>query len=82
LQFIPAYKGFADAKMADPLSQAAFDYKKANKTFGWVFNAYTGTSWDPDVFQPNLAKYLSGKQSWDTTVKNSTAGWKKQQADQ
>ena len=82
LQFIPAYKGFADAKMADPLSQAAFDYKKANKTFGWAFNAYTGTSWDPDVFQPNLAKYLSGKQSWDTTVKNSTAGWKKQQADQ
>lgn len=80
LQFVPAYKGYGDVKMADPLSQATYDYKKAGDTFGWVFNAYTGTSWDPDVFQPNLAKYLSGKQSWEQTVKKSTDGWKKQQA--
>ncbi|AVK61636.1 sugar ABC transporter substrate-binding protein [Lactobacillus sp. CBA3605] len=80
LHFVPAYKGYGNVKMPDALSQVVFKYSKANKTIGWAFPAYTGTSWDPNTFQPNLQKYLSGKQSWDTTVKNSIKGWNEQQS--
>lgn len=81
LHFVPPYKGYEDVKMSDALSQVVFDYSEANKTTGWVFPGYTGTSWDPDVAQPNLQKYLSGKQSWDKTVANMKDGWQKQQAE-
>ncbi|MFC6182407.1 ABC transporter substrate-binding protein [Lactiplantibacillus daowaiensis] len=80
LHFVPAYKGYDDAKMPDALTQVVFKYSQAHKTIGWAFPAYTGTSWDPNTFQPNLQKYLSGKQSWNTTVKNSIKGWNEQQA--
>lgn len=79
LHFVPAYKGYGDVKMPDALTQAVYDYSQKGKTFGWVFPGYTGTSWDPDVAQTNLQKYLSGKQDWDTTVANMKAGWAKQQ---
>jgi hypothetical protein len=65
--------------MGDPLTSAVFEYSQAHKTTGWAFPGYTGTSWDPDVAQPNLQKYLSGKQSWDKTVQNMKDGWAKQQ---
>lgn len=80
LHFVPAYKGYSNFKMQDPLTQTVFKYSNENKTIGWAFPAYTGTSWDPDVAQPNLQKYLSGKQGWAATVKNMKDGWKKQQA--
>lgn len=80
LHFVPAYKGYSNMKMKDALSQVVFKYSKENKTIGWAFPAYTGTSWDPNTFQPNLQKYLSGKQSWTTTVNNSIKGWNEQQA--
>ncbi|MCH4170342.1 MAG: extracellular solute-binding protein [Lactobacillus sp.] len=79
LHFVPAYKGYDNFKMADPLSQVVFDYSQRKATTGWAFPAYTGTSWDPNTFQPNLQRYLAGKQSWDKTVKNSIDGWKTQQ---
>ncbi|KRN28858.1 hypothetical protein IV38_GL001065 [Lactobacillus selangorensis] len=80
LHFVPAYKGYSNMKMPDALTQVVYDYSKQGKTTGWVFPAYTGTSWDPDVAQPNLQKYLSGKQAWDKTVTNMKTGWAKQQS--
>ncbi|WPC21477.1 extracellular solute-binding protein [Pediococcus inopinatus] len=80
LHFVPAYKGYSKFKMQDALTETVFKYSNENKTIGWAFPGYTGTSWDPDVAQPNLQKYLSGKQTWSATVKNMTDGWKKQQA--
>ncbi|KRN93823.1 ABC transporter substrate-binding protein [Pediococcus stilesii] len=80
LHFVPAYKGYEGMKMPDALTQVVYEYSKDNKTIGWAFPGYTGTSWDPDVAQPNLQKYLSGKQSWDKTVENLKDGWKKQQS--
>lgn len=79
LHFVPAYKGYDNYKMKDPLTSVVFKYSQEHKTTGWAFPGYTGTSWDPDVAQPNLQKYLSGKQSWDKTVQNMTDGWAKQQ---
>ncbi|MCD2255370.1 extracellular solute-binding protein [Lactobacillus sp. CC-MHH1034] len=80
LHFVPAYKGYDNFKMADPLSQVVFDYSQKKQTTGWVFPAYTGTSWDPNTLQPNLQRYLAGKQSWNKTVKNAVDGWKQQQS--
>ncbi|KRN20524.1 hypothetical protein IV79_GL000581 [Pediococcus claussenii] len=79
LHFVPAYKGYGNVKMPDPLTQVVYDYSKDNKTTGWAFPGYTGTPWDPNVAQPNLQKYLSGDQSWDKTVSNMKSGWKTQQ---
>ncbi|KRO00816.1 ABC transporter substrate-binding protein [Companilactobacillus kimchiensis] len=79
LHFVPAYKGYDNYKMKDPLTSVVFKYSQEHQTTGWAFPGYTGTSWDPDVAQPNLQKYLSGKQSWDKTVQNMTDGWAKQQ---
>ncbi|MFC6177191.1 ABC transporter substrate-binding protein [Companilactobacillus huachuanensis] len=79
LHFVPAYKGYDNYKMKDPLTSVVFKYSQSHETTGWAFPGYTGTSWDPDVAQPNLQKYLSGKQSWDKTVQNMTDGWAKQQ---
>jgi len=80
LHFVPAYKGYSNFKMQDALTQTVFNYSNENKTIGWAFPGYTGTPWDPNVAQPNLQKYLSGKQGWAATVKNMKDGWKKQQA--
>lgn len=79
LHFVPAYKGYEGMKMSDPLTQVVFDYTNDHKTFGWAFPGYTGTPWDTNVAQPNLQKYLSGKQGWDKTVSNMTDGWASQQ---
>ncbi|WP_125588720.1 ABC transporter substrate-binding protein [Companilactobacillus jidongensis] len=79
LHYVPAYKGYDNLKMSDPLTSVVYDYEQKGETTGWAFPGYTGTAWDPDVAQPNLQKYLSGKQSWDKTVKNMTDGWAKQQ---
>lgn len=79
LHFVPAYKGYGDVKMPDALTQSVYDYSQKKATFGWVFPGYTGTSWDPDVAQPNLQKYLSGDQDWQKTVSNMKDGWTKQQ---
>ena len=79
LQFVPAYKGYDSFKMSEPLTQTVFNASKEGKTIGWAFPAYTGTSWDPDKFQVELQKYMSGKQSWNKTVTNSIQEWKTQQ---
>lgn len=74
LNFIPAYEGYEDAQIADPLSQAVYDYSAAGETIGWVFSGYP-ESWEPTTFGPEIQKYLEGSTSWDEVIQKSKDHW-------
>ncbi|MCD5002904.1 carbohydrate ABC transporter substrate-binding protein [Enterococcus saccharolyticus] len=75
LNFIPAYEGYDGLDIADPLSQAVYDYSQAGETIGWVFNGYPA-GWEQSTFGPEIQKYLEGSTSWDDVIKVSQDGWK------
>lgn len=72
--FIPAYEGYEDMEIGDPLSQVVYDYSQSGETVGWIFNGYP-TGFTNNEFGPNLQAYLGGEMTWDEMIENSIAGW-------
>lgn len=73
-KFIPAYKGFDDSKIVDPLSKTIYQYAKDGKTVNWVFMGYP-SGWGQNTLGADIQKYLSGETTWDNVVKNSQQAW-------
>ncbi|WP_161879312.1 ABC transporter substrate-binding protein [Alkalibacterium sp. MB6] len=72
--FIPAYEGYEDMEIGDPLSQVVYDYSQSGDTLGWVFNGYP-TGFTNNEFGPNLQAYLGGEMTWDEMIENSIQAW-------
>lgn len=72
--FIPAYEGYEDMEINDPLSQVVYDYTERGDTIGWVFNGYP-TGWTNNEFGPNIQAYLGGEMTWEEMIDNSISGW-------
>lgn len=75
-KFIPAYKGYDESKIVDPLSKEIYKYSKEGKTINWVFMGYP-SSWGQNVLGADIQKYLSNQMSWDDLIKNSQQAWEK-----
>lgn len=75
-KFIPAYKGYDDSKIVDPLSKEIYKYSKEGKTINWVFMGYP-SSWGQNTLGSDLQKYLSNQASWDDVIKNAQQVWEK-----
>jgi raffinose/stachyose/melibiose transport system substrate-binding protein len=75
-KFIPAYKGYEDAEIADPLSQEIYNYSSEGNTLGWVFMG-SPIGWQEEVLAVNMQQYLSGDISWDEALENARASWEK-----
>ncbi|OIJ13629.1 sugar ABC transporter substrate-binding protein [Anaerobacillus alkalilacustris] len=73
LNFIPAYEGFDESKIADPLSREIYEYSSKGNTVGWVFMGYPNP-WG-DVLGANIQKYIGGQSSWEEVVEDSVNEW-------
>ncbi|WP_332633332.1 ABC transporter substrate-binding protein [Halalkalibacter flavus] len=73
LNFIPAYEGFDETKIADPLSQTIYEYSSEGNTIGWVFMGYPNP-WG-DILGANIQEYIAEQISWDQVVENSINEW-------
>ncbi|OIJ22425.1 sugar ABC transporter substrate-binding protein [Anaerobacillus alkalidiazotrophicus] len=73
LNFIPAYEGFDESKIADPLSREIYEYSTKGNTVGWVFMGYPNP-WG-DILGANIQKYIDGQSSWEEVVENSVNEW-------
>lgn len=69
-KFIPAYKGYENEKIVDPLSQAVYNYSKDGKIMNWVFMGYP-SSWGMNVLGVGLQKYLTGNATFDEVLKEA-----------
>ncbi|WP_164509979.1 ABC transporter substrate-binding protein [Lacticaseibacillus porcinae] len=81
LKVVPAYSGFDSSKISDPLGKDAYSYISDKKTQGLVFGGFA-TDWAQNGMAPELQKYVAGKESWNTAIKNSEAAWKTARAGQ
>ena len=73
-KFIPAYKGFDESKISDPLAQTIYKYAKDGNTINWVFMGYP-SSWGQKTLGAEIQRYVSGQASWDDIVKTSQKAW-------
>ncbi|CDQ18863.1 raffinose/stachyose/melibiose transport system substrate-binding protein [Halobacillus karajensis] len=73
-KFIPAYEGYEDQEIADPISQEIYDYASEGNTLGWVFLG-APTGWTEDAFGVAVQEYLAGDISWEEVEKRATKNW-------
>lgn len=73
-KFIPAYKGYEDKKIVDPLSQTVYNYSKDGNIINWLFMGYP-TSWGMESLGTEIQKYISGNESFEELIKNAKHAW-------
>ncbi|WP_067143127.1 ABC transporter substrate-binding protein [Oceanivirga salmonicida] len=73
-KFIPAYMGYENEKIVDPLSQVVYNYSKDGNTLNWVFMGYP-SGWGMNTLGSNLQKYLSGNATFDEVINTSKQAW-------
>ncbi|MCP3031527.1 extracellular solute-binding protein [Halobacillus sp. A1] len=73
-KFIPAYEGYEDQNIADPISQEVYEYASAEETLGWVFMG-APTSWTEDSLGSAMQEYLGGDIEWEEVEEKAISGW-------
>ncbi|SFK16362.1 carbohydrate ABC transporter substrate-binding protein, CUT1 family (TC 3.A.1.1.-) [Halobacillus dabanensis] len=73
-KFIPAYEGYEDQEIADPISQEIYEYANEGNTLGWVFLG-APTGWTEDAFGVAVQEYLAGDISWEEVEQRATEDW-------
>jgi raffinose/stachyose/melibiose transport system substrate-binding protein len=82
MKFVPAYKGYDESKISDPLSKIVYKAKSDNQSTGWVFMGYPA-DWGQNVLGASIQKYIQGsptQSSWDSIINAAKASWKKSRA--
>ncbi|MBH0230625.1 ABC transporter substrate-binding protein [Halobacillus yeomjeoni] len=75
-KFIPAYEGYEDQEISDPLSKEIYEYASNGNTLGWVFMG-APTSWSDGELGVNMQAYLAGDITWEEVEKKSREAWEK-----
>ncbi|WP_079478114.1 ABC transporter substrate-binding protein [Halobacillus salinus] len=73
-KFIPAYEGYEDLEISDPISQEIYNYASEGNTLGWVFLG-APVGWTEDAFGVAAQEYISGDITWDEVLQRSTEAW-------
>lgn len=73
-KFIPAYKGFSNDSVSDPLGKQLLSAANAGKTYGWVFMGYPD-GWGMNKLGADIQLYVSGKLDWNKLIANEKAAW-------
>lgn len=74
-KFIPAYKGYPDNAVSDPLGKQVLAAAKAGKSVNWVFMGYPD-GWGMNKLGADIQLYVSGKLDWNKLVENAKNTWK------
>ncbi|WP_085506013.1 ABC transporter substrate-binding protein [Thalassobacillus devorans] len=75
-KFIPAYEGYEDQEIADPISKDIYEYAAEGNTLGWVFLG-APTNWTEGSLAVNMQQYLSGDITWEEVEENARNDWEK-----
>ncbi|MGP4059119.1 ABC transporter substrate-binding protein [Halobacillus sp. H74] len=73
-KFIPAYEGYEDLEIADPISQEIYNYAKEGNTLGWVFLG-APTGWTEGALGVAMQEYIAGDITWDEVEQKATKAW-------
>ncbi|WP_101843291.1 ABC transporter substrate-binding protein [Halobacillus sp. Marseille-P3879] len=73
-KFVPAYEGYEDLEIADPISQEIYDYATEGDTIGWVFLG-APNGWTEDIMASAMQKYLAGDMTWEEVEEESSDAW-------
>ncbi|QAS53345.1 ABC transporter substrate-binding protein [Halobacillus litoralis] len=73
-KFIPAYEGYEDLEIADPISQEIYNYAKEGNTLGWVFLG-APTGWTEGALGVAMQEYIAGDITWDEVEQKATQAW-------
>ncbi|MFZ0475135.1 MAG: ABC transporter substrate-binding protein, partial [Halobacillus sp.] len=73
-KFIPAYEGYEDQEIADPISQEIYNYAKEGNTLGWVFLG-APTAWTEDALGVAMQEYIAGDITWEEVEQQATKAW-------
>ncbi|WP_173915533.1 ABC transporter substrate-binding protein [Halobacillus sp. Marseille-Q1614] len=73
-KFIPAYEGYEDQEIADPISKEIYEYASNGNTLGWVFLG-APTGWTEDALGTAMQSYLGGDITWEEVEKRAIEDW-------
>lgn len=73
-KFIPAYNGFDESKISDPLAKDIYRYSKEGNTISWIFMGYP-SGWGMNVLGAEIQRYLSNEATWDDIIKSAKESW-------
>ncbi|SEH42807.1 carbohydrate ABC transporter substrate-binding protein, CUT1 family [Halobacillus karajensis] len=75
-KFIPAYEGYEDMEIADPISQEIYNYASEGNTIGWIFLG-APTSWTEEVMASAMQEYIAGDITWEEVEEQASSAWEK-----
>lgn len=73
-KFIPAYKGYSDDSVSDPLGKQLLAAANAGKSFNWIFMGYPD-GWGMNKLGADIQLYVGNKLTWDKVVENAKKTW-------
>ncbi|MFD2706682.1 ABC transporter substrate-binding protein [Salibacterium lacus] len=73
-KFVPAYEGYEDLEIADPISQEIYNYASEGNTQGWVFLG-APTAWTEDALGVAMQEYIAGDITWEEVEQQATSAW-------
>ncbi|MFC7062365.1 ABC transporter substrate-binding protein [Halobacillus seohaensis] len=73
-KFVPAYEGYEDLEIADPISQEIYNYASNGDTIGWVFLG-APTAWTESEMAASMQEYLAGDITWEEVEEQASSAW-------
>lgn len=73
-KFIPAYKGYSNDSVSDPLGKQLLAAASAGKTINWVFMGFPD-GWGMQKLGADIQNYVNGKMDWNKVVENAKKTW-------
>ncbi|QAS53472.1 ABC transporter substrate-binding protein [Halobacillus litoralis] len=73
-KFIPAYEGYEESEIADPISQEIYNHASEGNTIGWIFLG-APTSWTEDVMAAAMQEYIAGDITWEEVEEKASSAW-------
>ncbi len=73
-KFIPAYNGYDETKILDPLAKDIYKYSKEGNTINWVFMGYP-SGWGMNVLGAEIQRYVSGQTTWEKVIQTAKDSW-------
>ncbi|MGY4688598.1 ABC transporter substrate-binding protein [Salibacterium sp. K-3] len=73
-KFVPAYEGYEDLEIADPISQEIYDYASEGNTLGWIFPG-APTGWTDGSLGVAMQEYIAGDITWEEVEEKATTDW-------
>ena len=74
LSFLPAYTGYEDMSINDPLSQDIYDCYTSENSIPFIYNAYPAGF--ANEFADYLQSYIAGRMEWSEVIENTKASWR------